>query len=165
MTAQSHQQLPKTKRTRIVERVTTKTLKCGECTRELPLDDFPIIRKRGHRVYKRECLTCNRLLSNKQSNALHESGLTNIRVRDLRKYGLTPDRYLELLHLQGNACAICQTSFEDMSPRVDHCHTTKVVRGLLCHHCNSMLGYAKDNQQTLTRAVAYLEKNSPDFLG
>ena len=40
---------------------------------------------------------------------------------------------------------------------VDHNHTTGKIRGLLCHKCNSMLGYIKESPLTLQRAVAYLQ--------
>jgi hypothetical protein len=39
---------------------------------------------------------------------------------------------------------------------VDHCHTTGAVRGILCHHCNLLLGHAKDAEDTLLSAVTYL---------
>lgn len=42
-------------------------------------------------------------------------------------------------------------------PVIDHCHATGNVRGLLCMACNSMLGYAKDNIQTLSSAIQYLK--------
>lgn len=41
----------------------------------------------------------------------------------------------------------------------DHIHGTKIVRGILCHHCNLMLGNAKDDPQRLLAGVAYLAKH------
>lgn len=38
----------------------------------------------------------------------------------------------------------------------DHCHTTDKFRGWLCHHCNLMLGYARDRADLLVKAAAYL---------
>jgi hypothetical protein len=67
-----------------------------------------------------------------------------------------------LLKEQGGKCAICRSSDagRKQSGRlsIDHCHVTDVIRGLLCHRCNSMLGLAKDNTETLRNAIAYLEK-------
>lgn len=38
----------------------------------------------------------------------------------------------------------------------DHCHKTERQRGLICSHCNLMLGHAFDNPATMRRAIAYL---------
>ncbi|MBA3357418.1 MAG: hypothetical protein H0U18_16060 [Pyrinomonadaceae bacterium] len=43
---------------------------------------------------------------------------------------------------------------------VDHDHKTWAIRGLLCCRCNSVIGYAKDNPETLRNAISYLERNS-----
>lgn len=60
-----------------------------------------------------------------------------------------------------DCCAICKVSFDSLGSKqihVDHCHVSNKVRGVLCHHCNSMLGYARDNQDVLQEAVRYLNK-------
>lgn len=41
----------------------------------------------------------------------------------------------------------------------DHSHTTGAFRGWLCSGCNSALGMAKDNPDTLRRLANYLEKS------
>jgi len=81
------------------------------------------------------------------------------RRRKLRKYGLTEETYTALLNSQGHVCAICFS--ENNNGRdwhVDHCHTTRKTRGILCHHCNLMLGNARDNPTTLKEAIKYLGK-------
>lgn len=40
---------------------------------------------------------------------------------------------------------------------VDHCHSSGVVRGLLCHNCNRALGLLKDSTRNLESAIRYLE--------
>lgn len=75
-------------------------------------------------------------------------------------YGLSPEQYDSLLSRQRNACAICQAIFVD-TPNVDHDHDTGVVRGLLCSHCNRMLGMARDNSVVLRAAASYLEGQEP----
>ena len=75
----------------------------------------------------------------------------------LARYGLTTDGYNALLKTQNGVCAIC---FGTQKGRlhVDHCHTTKVVRGLLCGSCNRALGLMKDNIAFLSKAIEYLSK-------
>lgn len=66
-----------------------------------------------------------------------------------------------LLHIkQEGRCACCgkhQTEFETRLA-VDHCHTTGIIRGLLCFGCNTGIGKLGDNLEGLQRAVKYLEK-------
>lgn len=90
------------------------------------------------------------------------------RLRDerLRKtFGISLERYNEMLAEQGSVCAICgepESIERNGKPRrlaVDHCHDSKKVRGLLCGNCNPMIGYAKDNIQVLTKAIEYLRSH------
>jgi hypothetical protein len=60
---------------------------------------------------------------------------------------------------QGGTCPICELPpIEGKRLYVDHDHWTNKVRGLLCHTCNLMLGYADDDIVSLRRAISYLEK-------
>ena len=84
------------------------------------------------------------------------------RARDYeRKYGITLDEYDERAEAQDGCCAICGTDEPGRGSRffVDHCHEDGHVRGLLCHHCNLMLGHAHDNIATLAKAITYLEES------
>ncbi len=74
-------------------------------------------------------------------------------------YGITPERYAEMLAEQGNACAICRSTEwpgKGNRPQVDHDHDTGAVRGLLCSNCNHGLGQFRDNLDLLRAAIAYL---------
>jgi hypothetical protein len=82
-----------------------------------------------------------------------------------RLYGLTPEAFNSLLASQGNKCAICQNVFTAaISPHVDHDHVCcpgkktcgNCIRGLLCGHCNRMLGGARDIAVNLSRGAEYL---------
>lgn len=79
----------------------------------------------------------------------------------MRNYGVTPEQYEAMLEVQANRCAICRTDTPGGKGtwHVDHCHDSKAVRGLLCHHCNIMLGNAKDDPAVLRSAAAYLENH------
>lgn len=75
------------------------------------------------------------------------------------KFGLTQADWDAMFIAQGNACAICGSS-EPKSKHgwhTDHCHTTGKVRGILCGHCNHILGRAFDNTTILKSAIKYLE--------
>lgn len=78
---------------------------------------------------------------------------------NLRKYGLTAEKYDELLSGQNGVCAICGGPPDPGKPFcVDHCHKTTVVRGLLCGRCNTGIGMLGDSPQTLMRAAVYVGK-------
>ncbi len=67
--------------------------------------------------------------------------------------------YPEMLARQNGGCAICGRAEETCgtSLSVDHCHTTGVVRGLLCRDCNLGLGAFQDCTQTLRSAEDYVK--------
>lgn len=79
------------------------------------------------------------------------------------KYGITPEKYNEMLENQGGVCAICKTKpqFDTRKKRlsIDHCHTTGKVRGLLCDACNRGIGMLKDDTSVLMNAINYLNSS------
>jgi Recombination endonuclease VII len=75
-----------------------------------------------------------------------------------RKYGVTGQQFLSMKEAQGNRCAICGNTPSGKELCIDHCHATGKVRGLLCNHCNVVLGMAEDSVQILTEAIAYLQR-------
>lgn len=74
-----------------------------------------------------------------------------------KKYHLTDEGFQEQLRRQNFRCYGCRAEIDRYSARVDHCHQTEKVRGLLCDGCNFALGHAKNNPQTLRRLMAYLD--------
>lgn len=80
------------------------------------------------------------------------------RRRNMMKlYGLTGEDYGRMSSLQSGRCKICN---EESKLVIDHCHETGVVRGLLCAHCNAMLGFARDNVKFMLSGIEYLEVHS-----
>jgi hypothetical protein len=76
-----------------------------------------------------------------------------------KKYGITYERYEHMLKTQNGKCAICDNVMDNTSKCcVDHSHYTGSIRGLLCNNCNTMLGFAKDNTETLAKAISYLAR-------
>jgi hypothetical protein len=86
------------------------------------------------------------------------------RWRLQKKFGITPEQYDAMFTTQGGVCAICQSpnpkghKFKYLC--VDHCHVTKVVRGLLCSSCNTAIGHLGDDLNRLLRAAEYILRNS-----
>lgn len=75
-----------------------------------------------------------------------------------RTFGVSLDRYEELLARQANCCAICATPCSSgRALAVDHDHSTGKPRGLLCSNCNNGLGRFRDDVARLANAIAYLE--------
>jgi len=65
--------------------------------------------------------------------------------------------YENLYETQNGLCAICRKHFNRLS--IDHDHETGMIRELLCHTCNYMLGNAKDSVLILERAIEYIVKH------
>jgi hypothetical protein len=88
------------------------------------------------------------------------------RVRNFKyrhSYGITVKDYEVMVAAQNNKCAICGLDGKDNrygKLSVDHCHSTRKIRGLLCNSCNHMIGKAKDNADILSKAAAYLRERS-----
>ena len=74
-----------------------------------------------------------------------------------RKYGITIEQYEEMFLNQDESCAICKEKSSATSWHLDHNHITNKVRAILCHHCNVLLGFAKDNTTLLEKVIDYLE--------
>ena len=77
-----------------------------------------------------------------------------------KKYNMTLDQYQTIQNAQDNKCACCGTAENPGKVYfdVDHNHATGKVRGLLCGHCNKMIGFARDNPSTLRAGAEYLDK-------
>lgn len=75
-------------------------------------------------------------------------------------YGISPADYNKLLKEQNNSCAICGKPPEKVRLAVDHNHANRRVRGLLCFHCNTILGHAYDSVKIIKNALDYITKHS-----
>lgn len=61
-----------------------------------------------------------------------------------KRFGLTLEDYAKMLEAQNGVCAICKTPpASNRRLAVDHCHTTRRIRQLLCTKCNTALGLLK----------------------
>lgn len=79
----------------------------------------------------------------------------------LYEYGLDEVSFDVLRKKQNNRCAICFRRFRNRKDtQIDHHHTNGSIRGLLCRTCNLGLGYFRDNQEILKKALVYLKDRS-----
>lgn len=114
--------------------------------------------KERHRANGRRYYAANRERISERRKRLYHADPDRQYFRIVKRvFGLTEEDYLVLQEAQNNSCAICKKPFTT-KPHVDHNHSTGIVRGLLCRACNSMLGFAGDNQETLRVAIDYLRK-------
>ena len=65
----------------------------------------------------------------------------------IARYGMNKIQMQELADSQNNTCKLCKKEVKMFDRRksnsgyVDHDHVTGEVRGILCHPCNTSLGY------------------------
>lgn len=146
--------------------------KCTKCNQTKELNAF-YKDKYTRDGYRPDCRECN---LEGQRNRYHSipgprttrvllevpKGTTRAVTLRLARYGLSFEGYCALLNKQDSSCAICKVEGETLY--IDHDHNCcagnrscgQCVRGLLCHRCNTMLGFALDNMDTLVNAAFYL---------
>lgn len=137
------------------------TRHCTKCAQDKPLSAFYSRNNRASGVTSkcRECL---------KPEARERSARPDVKTQRASRpwpqkivYRLSPDFLNNTFNGQDRRCAICKEtlSFESTPayrPHIDHNHKTGSFRGLLCKHCNCLLGNAKDSLQTLKNAIEYL---------
>lgn len=140
---------------------------CTQCKQEKMLSEF-YGEKRALNKLTSACKICTRHRNlqwlNKNKTKRNEYLKRYRKMRpDLEKnrqlkhrFGITLEDYHGLKNQQDNKCAICKTSFDNVTANVDHCHTTGKVRGLLCSKCNHGLGLFKDSVDNLNEAINFL---------
>jgi hypothetical protein len=115
------------------------------------------------RAYSRDRHFSNHEANLKKMRDRYQSDPMRVRDDRLRSmYGITLETYKTMFAEQGGVCKICCRSETALGPTghvrplaVDHDHTTKVVRGLLCHSCNIGIGHLP-TEDLLERASKYL---------
>jgi hypothetical protein len=125
------------------------TKKCSHCGEVKSIADFP--RDKGTRDgYSYSCRLCRqesrrRFMEKNPGYAEMESWR--------RRYGLSRGEYQKMFDDQEGCCFICG---KKKKLHVDHSHTTNKVRALLCHNCNSVLGYSREDPAILRAGIEYL---------
>lgn len=138
---------------------------CSKCNIMKHIDEFPKAKPnsasylRYHNGIKPWCKDCYKDYNTKyMKNARRTKPMYS---HYYKRYGITNEEVMQMHEQRNFKCDICgkETDHRYNKLCVDHSHTTGKVRGLLCFSCNTVLGNAKDNIQTLQNAISYLEKN------
>ena len=81
-----------------------------------------------------------------------------------RKYGLAVEEYDALV--ESGKCHCCGNPFAgDKEPCIDHDHVTGKVRGVLCGHCNKMIGFAREQSVNLRMGADYIDRTTESNSG
>jgi hypothetical protein len=138
--------------------------KCSSCGEILPTTDFyrDSTTKDG---FQYACKNCRKKAYGHRDTERYRD-LTPDERKDMvlkRDFGIGLNDYHQLLEDQGGGCAICGTKEikgKGSYHHIDHCHETGVIRGVLCHHCNTGLGAFSDNVHLFSKAIDYLIKHA-----
>lgn len=130
---------------------------CSDCGENKSLSDYYLRNKKKDPRPLSYCKIC----ANKRSRDFNNNSYCSVTARDnsLRKrYGITLNEYESILVEQNHQCAVCGAAQADLKRAlaVDHCHSTGVVRGLLCHQCNVALGFLKEDLNILDKLAEYI---------
>lgn len=75
------------------------------------------------------------------------------------KFGISTEKYEEMLKEQGGVCEICGKLPGTKRLAVDHNHETNQIRGLLCGPCNTLLSHVEHVSEFSKVALLYLERH------
>jgi hypothetical protein len=141
---------------------------CQKCRTAKPLSDFHKSRSAAD-GFQGRCKKCisdwyeeNKLRVRAQKAEWYKDPENRRRQREIqlrRRFGISTEKYEELLLKQSGVCAICKKLEElDRSLAVDHDHKTGRIRGLLCTKCNTAIGLLNEDPVVLVNAQKYLQE-------
>lgn len=107
-------------------------LKCFLCEKLKEVNKF-YLRGKGEVGYRQPCKECSYWISSAKA------------------YNITIDELKELKKIEN--CAICNSSTRLV---IDHNHETGKIRDVICHHCNMVIGFSKENPEILEKVKAYI---------
>lgn len=144
--------------------IATKSKTCVKCGTRQPTENFGTATNRaGKFYYLSRCRPCACLYNKAYWERLKKergeiATLDLIKDRTLRrKYGISLAEKTAMESRQFGACLICKAANQKL--HVDHCHTSKKIRGLLCSHCNRAIGLFRDNPDVIFAAAEYVRKH------
>ncbi len=147
---------------------------CPACDKDKKESEFGGCKSRpgGRAAY---CLVCTRLKAKEKRSRPDYPAKQRFFFMQW-KYGITQEDFASILEAQDEKCAVCRTPETDVIRPgvtrsgkknrglvVDHDHTTKVVRGLLCDRCNRAIGLLREDVEVLRRAAEYVLSGGINF--
>ena len=144
---------------------------CLDCKLEKPKEEFSANKnkKDGKDIYCKPCASIRAKAYTKRFPGYNSKPPTKESKDYIFRYkhGIERDQILAILEEQ-IYCKICKTELlkKDRDWVVDHDHNCcpknkscdNCRRGVICQPCNKVLGFAKDNIETLQAAIEYLEE-------
>lgn len=96
---------------------------------------------------------------NNRTKAWYRANPDRVKNKSLARFGITIEDFNAMFVNQNGCCKICKNMLlKDRNTQVDHCHTTGLVRGLLCHTCNTKLGWFEHSQNWYKLHTASIDK-------
>tara|TARA_R110000868_G_scaffold77432_3_gene221696 strand:+ start:43 stop:510 length:468 start_codon:yes stop_codon:yes gene_type:complete len=128
--------------------------KCLGCEQEKLASDF----EKNGKYLSARCRPCKLIQTKAWREKNRHRYSSRLRYNLLNRYGISSEKYGEMLAAQDGKCAVCRgdVSWGRRNFSVDHDHDTGKVRGLLCSYCNTAIGHLKDSLPNLQRAMDYL---------
>jgi hypothetical protein len=133
------------------------TRACTGCGQTKPLSKFHKNPKRPNGINSR-CKACRNAKA-KQRRLAKPDVLRNYYLK--YEYGVTVREWEALFEAQDKKCAICRSVKPHRKKAIwhtDHDHKTGKVRGILCSHCNQMIGMAHEDPAIMLAGAAYLKQ-------
>lgn len=128
--------------------MTAISKECRVCNKEFtPINNKQILCGSRECKLKRRQQTSNTPERKEQRHSYYLSNKLNWKGN----HGLTRREAIEFT--KEKVCEICGTT-ERLIP--DHCHTTGIIRGVLCGQCNTAIGLLGDNFDGVKKAYNYL---------
>jgi hypothetical protein len=130
--------------------------RCSHCKLEKEIAEFGRDRG-GLDGFAHKCLECSRMFQRR----IYDRNPEYTRDKEFRRrYGIDVDTYERMYGEQEGYCAICGKHESKQSRRlsIDHNHITGEIRALLCHDCNTVIGFSHESVEILTKAVLYLKR-------
>ena len=112
---------------------------CKSCGDYLPIDAFE--RNRPGGIYRSECKKCRSWRKPMKGRAAYERAHPRPEIGSMFK------------------CPVCLNRIkveQNRDVNLDHDQTTGTIRGWVCNHCNTGMGYLKDDPNIIKRAYLWL---------